>query len=207
VVEGVRQALGRRGIKPVAEGIFERNTLAVKTALLKIQRGDPEAVILLGMYKPCAEFIKLARQYKLNALLAMGSYNGANAFLEEAGPAASGVIATQVVPPPDDLKFPAAADFQAALKVVEPLEKPGFLSFQGYLAGRLAIAALEKSPAELSRRVFLDTIFQSTFDLGGVVYSFAPDNNQGSHRVYMTVIQPDGTYKTVPDLRAVANAW
>lgn len=87
ILPEVRQALERRGITTVAEGTFERNTVAVKSALLKIQRGKPEAVILLGMYKPCAEFIKLARQLKLNALLVMGSYNGGNALLEEAGPA------------------------------------------------------------------------------------------------------------------------
>ena len=34
----------------------------MKSALLAIQKGKPEAVIMVGPYKPCAEFIKLARE-------------------------------------------------------------------------------------------------------------------------------------------------
>jgi branched-chain amino acid transport system substrate-binding protein len=205
VLAGVQQALDRRGITPVAEGIFERNTLAVKSALLKIQRGNPEAVILLGMYKPCAEFIKLARQYELNALLVMGSYNGANALVEEAGPASAGVIVIQTVPPPDDPRFPVGLRFQAALKEFAPAEKPGFLSFEGYLAARLVIAALEKGQEDPERQDFLKTIFSNSFDLGGVVYAFRPGSNQASTAEFLTVIQADGTYKLVNDLRAAGN--
>ena len=56
----------KRGMKLVAEGTYERNTTAVKTALLAIRRADPEAVLMVGAYKPCAEFIKLAHRLKMN---------------------------------------------------------------------------------------------------------------------------------------------
>jgi branched-chain amino acid transport system substrate-binding protein len=207
VLAGVQQALDRRGLKPVAEGIFERDTLAVKSALLKIQRGKPEVVILLGMYKPCAEFIKLARHYKLNALLALGSYNGGNALPAEAGPAAAGVIVTQAVPPPEDGRFAAGARFQAALKAVAPEQKPGFVSYEAYLAGRLAIAALEKQKGEPERRDYLRTIFSNTYNLDGISYSFQPDSNQAMASVFLTVIQPDGTFRLVNDLSATGGSW
>ncbi len=64
---GVQKAMERRNMQLVSEGNFARNTVAVKMALLSIRKGDPEAVILIGPYKPCAEFIKLARQIKMNA--------------------------------------------------------------------------------------------------------------------------------------------
>jgi branched-chain amino acid transport system substrate-binding protein len=204
ILAGVQQALERRGLAPVADGIFERNTLAVKSALLKIQRGDPEAVILLGMYKPCAEFIKLARQVKLNALLVMGSYSGGNALLEAAGPAATGVVVIHPVPPPDDARFPAGLRFQAALKAAEPSVKPGFLSYEAYLAGRLAIEALEKEQGDPVRRNYLRTIFSNSFDLGGITYTFRPGSNQSYNAEFLTVIQPDGTFKLVDDLKSAS---
>ena len=51
---GVQQALERRRMELVAEGTYERNTVAVKRALLDIRRGKPDAVIMVGAYKPCA---------------------------------------------------------------------------------------------------------------------------------------------------------
>jgi hypothetical protein len=51
----------------VSEGTYERNTIVVKSALLSIRKGNPQAVIMIGAYKPSAEFIRLARQIKMEA--------------------------------------------------------------------------------------------------------------------------------------------
>ncbi len=73
---GVKRALDRRKMALVAEGAYERNTTAVKRALLSIRSGRPEAVIMVGAYKPCAEFIKVARQIKLDAVFVNISFVG-----------------------------------------------------------------------------------------------------------------------------------
>lgn len=207
ILAGLRQALVKRRLEPVAEETFERNTVAVKTALLKIQTAHPQAVILAGSYKPCAEFIRLARELDLKASIAMGSYAGGNSLLEELGPAAAGVIVTQAVPPPDGEILPVAARFRTALSAASPLAKPEFLTFQAYLAGRVVIAALEKEEGEPRRQTFLHTILSSSFDLGGIVYSFAPGKNQGTNDVFVTVVQPDGSYKLVNNVRSVGHSW
>ena len=82
---GVQKALAKRNMQLASEGTFERNTVAVKGALLSIQKGKPEAVIMVGPYRPCAEFIKLARQVKLDAVLVNISFVGSNALAKEAG--------------------------------------------------------------------------------------------------------------------------
>ncbi len=98
---GVQKALEKRNMKLVAEGTFERNTVAVKGALLNIRKGEPEAVIMVGPYKPCAEFIKLARSVKLDAVFVNISFVGSNALAKELGNAGGGVVITQVVPFPE----------------------------------------------------------------------------------------------------------
>ena len=194
---GVQKALEKRNMKLVAEGTFERNTVAVKSALLSIRKGEPEAVIMVGPYKPCAEFIKLARSVKLDAVFVNISFVGSNALAKELGNGGAGVVITQVVPFPGDTSIPLVARYHVALKAAAPAAEPGFVSLEGYMAGRLVIAALEKMSGEPSRQALLSTIMGGSFDLGGVTLKYGSDDNQGMDEVFLTVIQPDGTFKPV----------
>ncbi len=198
---GVQKALEKRNMELASEGTFERNTVAVKGALLSIQKGKPEAIIMVGPYRPCAEFIKLARQVKLDAVMVNISFVGSNALAKESGPAGAGVVVTQVVPFPGDASVPLVARYQAALKAVNPDAQPGFGTLEGYMTGRLVIAALEKLQGEPTRRALLDTVFGSTFDLGGARLVYGPSDNQGMDEVFLTVIQPDGTFKPATNLK------
>jgi ABC-type branched-subunit amino acid transport system substrate-binding protein len=200
---GVQKALAKRNMQLASEGTFERNTVAVKGALLSIQKGRPEAVIMVGPYKPCAEFIKLARQIKMDAVMVNISFVGSNALAKEVGPAGAGVVVTQVVPFPADTSIPLVGRYQAALKAVSPEAQPGFGTLEGYMVGRVVIAALEKIEGEPTRRTLLDTIFSNTFDLGGVKLVYGPNDNQGMDEVFLTVIQPDGTFRPATSLKQI----
>ncbi len=200
---GVQKALTKRNMSLASEGTFERNTTAVKSALLSIMKGKPEAVIMVGPYKPCAEFIKLARQMKLDSVFVNISFVGSNALAAELGKAGAGVVVTQVVPFPGDDKLPVVASYHAALKAVDGKAQPGFVSLEGYLVGRLVIAALEKIEGEPTRKALLDTIYANSFDLGGAKLSYGAGDNQGMDDVFLTVIQEDGTFKPVSDLKQV----
>lgn len=195
--EGVQKAMRKRGLKLAAEGSIERDTVAVKSSLLAIRKGDPDAVIMIGPYKPCAEFITLARKVKLGAKFVNISFVGSNALAKELGADGDGVYVTQVVPFPNDASIPLVARYQAALKASDPEAAPGFVSPEGYITGRLAIEALAKAGAEPTRKGFLETVAANSFDLGGLKLSYGAADNQGSDDVFPTVIQPDGTFKPV----------
>ena len=83
--DGVQQALARRGSEAVAVGRYTRNTSAVKAAVLDIQEGNPEAVIMIGAYQPMAEFIKWARVLEVDALFLNVSFVGSTALAGGAG--------------------------------------------------------------------------------------------------------------------------
>jgi branched-chain amino acid transport system substrate-binding protein len=198
---GVQAALARRKMELVAEGTYERNTVAVKGAVLAIKKGSPDAVIMIGAYKPCAEFIKLARQTKLDAAFVNISFVGSDALAKELGPAGAGVIVTQVVPYPRDPGVGIVGKYQAALKAVNPSAEPGFVSLEGYMVGRLAIAALDRIAGDITRQALLDVFSKNgNFDLDGTKLGFAADKNHGSDTVYLTVLQADGTFKAVSAL-------
>lgn len=197
---GVQRALTKRNMALVAEGTYERNTVAVRGAALAIQRGRPDAVIMVGAYKPCAEFIKTARQLRLNATFVNISFVGSDALAQELGAAGAGVVVTQVVPFPGDESLPMVKRYRAALAAAVPNATPGFVSLEGYAVGRLAIAALTKAPNPPTRDALLNTIRTNSFDIDGMPLSFSAEKNQGSDKVWLTVIQADGSFRAVERL-------
>jgi ABC-type branched-subunit amino acid transport system substrate-binding protein len=199
-LEGTQRALAKRKMKLAAEGTFERNTVAVKGALLEIRKADPQAVIMIGPYKPCAEFIKLCRTMKMDPVFVNISFVGSDALAKELGPAGAGVLVTQVVPFPFDNSLPLVAAYQKAVKAALPDAQPGFVSLEGYIVGRTVIAALGKIEGEPTRKALLEQLTAGQYDLDGFLLSFGPNKNQGSDAVYLTVIGPDGRFKPVTTL-------
>jgi branched-chain amino acid transport system substrate-binding protein len=200
-LDGVKKALARREMELVAEGTFERNTVAVKTALLALKRVEPEAVVMVGPYKPCAEFIKLARKSNFNPVFVNISFVGASALAQELGPDGEGVIVSQVVPFPWDTSVKAVAEYQAAIKALDRKADPDFVSLEGYLAGRLAIEALNNAGSSPIRSAMIEIIKKTgRFDIGGLTMTFGPHKNQGLDQVFLTVIQRDGSFKSVEKL-------
>jgi ABC-type branched-subunit amino acid transport system substrate-binding protein len=199
-LEGVQRAMAKRNMSLVAEGAFKRNTTAVKSALLDIMKARPEAVVTVAPYKPVAEFIKLAHQVKMQAVFVAISFVGPDSLAQELGDQGTGVIVTQVVPFPWDATLPVVKAYQGAIAAVDSNAKPGFVSLEGYLAGRLVVEALKRIKGEPTREALLDAIAAAPFDFGGVTLSYGPMKNQGSDRVFFTILEADGTFRPVTRL-------
>jgi ABC-type branched-subunit amino acid transport system substrate-binding protein len=203
-LDGVQRALAKRNMALVSSGSFKRNTTAVKSALLDIMKGNPEAVVTVGPYKPVAEFIKIAHEVKLDAIFVAISFVGSNSLAQELGSEGAGVIISQVVPSPWDASLPVVAAYQKAMAADDAAAKPGFVSLEGYLAGRLVVEALKRVDGEPTREKMLSAIAAAPFDLGGVVLSYGPSKNQGSDQVFFTILQADGSFKPVVRLIKMA---
>ena len=200
-LQGARLALERRGMSPVAVGVYPRNTTAVKTALLDLREGNPEAIIMIGAYQPVAALIAWARHTGLDPVFMTVSFVGSNALADELGPAGTGVFVTQVVPFPTDDALPVVASYRRALSAYAPSTRPGFVSLEGYLAGRLAIAGLERCGGERDRACFLNSLRRGeAIDLDGFALRYGDDDNQGSDAVFLTVIGRDGDYHPIETL-------
>ena len=200
-LSGFKKAMEKRKMEAVAEATYERNTVAVKSALLTLKRAEPEAVVIVGAYKPVAEFIKLSRKVDFNPVFVNISFVGAGALAKELGPEGKGVIVSQVVPFPWDASLKVVADYQAAIKAADPKAEPDFVSLEGYLVGRLAIAALDKAGKDVTRAGLIKAVKDTgSFDIGGLPMTFSATKNEGLDKVFMTVIQADGTFKSIEKL-------
>ncbi len=198
---GTVAALERRDMELTSIGIYPRNTTAVKTALLDLRQGDPEAVIMIGAYEPVARLILWARRTGMDAVFMTVSFVGSNALAQELGPDGAGVLVTQVVPFPEDDTLPVILSYLDALASHDPEAEPGFVSLEGYLAGRMVIAALQECGEEVDRSCLLDQLIdRGDFDIDGFKLRFGEGDNQGSDEVFLTVIGSDGNYHPVHTL-------
>ena len=199
-LEGVRLALERRGLEPVATGLYERNTTAVSGAVFHIVSAEPEAVIMIGAYAPVAKTIIMVRETVDPVFMAV-SFVGGSALAQALGSEGDGVYVTQVVPFPEDTDVPVVADYRDALTKYDPNAAPGFVSLEGYLAGRLAIVGLETCGRDVSRECFLSSIRDAgAIDIDGFALQYGPGDNQGSDSVFLTILGEDGKYQPVDHL-------
>ncbi len=211
---GAKAALERRGMTAVSIGLYTRNTLAVKSGLLDVLRGSPEAIIIIGAYKPVAETIRLARTIAHadtegdwedpnagEVTFLTLSFVGSNALASELSRDGAGVFVTQVVPFPTDTTEPIVASYLEALEVYDSEAEPSFVSLEGYIAGRLAITGLQHCGTDLDRDCFLKS-FEALgdFDIDGLEFSYGAGDNQGSDKVYLTVIDENREYRPINSL-------
>ena len=198
---GVVAALERRDMDLTSIGIYPRNTTAVKTALLDLRQGDPEAVIMIGAYEPVARLILWARRTGMDAVFMTVSFVGSNALAQELGPDGAGVLVTQVVPFPEDDNVPVVDSYLDALASHDAEAEPGFVSLEGYLAGRMVIKALAQCGVDIERSCLLGQLIdRGDLIIDGFPLEFGAGDNQGSDQVFLTVIGSDGKYHPVETL-------
>ena len=194
---GTLAAMEKRGLRLVSSGNYRRNTLDVRTAVLDIFEAKPDAIIMIGSYEPSAEFILWSKKVGMDAIFVNISFVNSNALAGALGASGEGVLVTQVVPFPLSESVAITKNYQTALRAFDPEVSPEFFSYEGYLVGRLALLGLERAGVDVTRDSFFQAIQAlENFDLNGFVLDFS-DDNQGSDRVFMTVLSADGSYRAV----------
>ncbi len=198
-LSGFKKAMDKRELEIAGEATYPRNTVAVSKAVITMRRIRPEAVVMIGAYKPCAAFIKKAKKVGLTATRFINiSFVGSKALLKELGPDGEGVLVTQVVPLPWDSSLPGVKDYVQTMKAAYSDFNPGFVSLEGYLAAKTLVQVLKNSGKELTRKTVVAAADNlQNLDLGiNVPISFSPTDHQGMEKVYLTVIK-DGKFQQV----------
>lgn len=199
---GVQMALATRRRELSGLAAYQRNTTAIKVAVLELRRANPEAVIIIGAYRPVAEFVRWARRIDFNPILMNISFVGSEALATDLGSAGEGVLITQVVPFPEDNSLRVVRNYREALRRQERGARPSFVSLEGYIVGRLTGEVLDRAGPDLTRVGFLDTLTTiRNLDFGGFSLTYGPGDTQGSDRVFLTRIEANGTLRPLTSLR------
>ena len=186
----------------VGQAVYRRNTTAVKVAALHLRRTQAEAVIIIGAYRPTAAFVRWCERLGFRPVIMNISFVGAELLAADLRDEGEGVLATQVVPHPGSTGLQIVRRFRAALRAHDPGVRFGYVSLEGYIVGRVAAEILERMGPSPTRDLFLATVARmDAVDLGGFALNYGPGDNQGSDRVYLTRIEPNGTLTPLSSLR------
>ncbi len=150
------KALDHVGLPLISEGTYKRNTLFVKQAIHDIHSPKPEAIILVGAYKPTARFIQKARASKdlKNVLFCPISFVNSDALIQELNGDGKNIIFSQTVPPYTQ-PSKNAKEYKKLLKRYTPGKRPSFASFESFLAAKAVVKAIKASRSRIDRKNFL----------------------------------------------------
>jgi ABC-type branched-subunit amino acid transport system substrate-binding protein len=192
-VEAIKSQ-GYAEAEDLAHGRYTRNTVNVEDGVVTIVYANPRAVIMVGAYKPCAKFIKLAREFLPDTIYANVSFVGSIPLAKELESAGEGVIVTQVVPHFEST-LPGVAEFRQDLATYSVGGDAGFVSLEGYLVAKIFVEGLKKAGANPTRESIVNAIEGlDGLDIGiGVPVSYSETLHQASHQIWPTVIK-NGKY-------------
>ena len=192
--KGTEIALTKRGMKIHSLGKFERNTLKVQEAVKTINASLPDAVVMIGAYAACAEFIKDMRKAGSGATFYNVSFVGSKALADALGPEGSGVAISQVVPYPWGTSVPVVKEYQAASKKAG-LTDYNFSAMEGFLTAKVMVEGLRRAGKNLTREGLVNALeSMQDVDLGGFYVGYSPKVHTGSKFVDLTIIGRNGNF-------------
>jgi branched-chain amino acid transport system substrate-binding protein len=159
---GVMDALRSHGLTIAGSATYRRNQpfdSRMEAQVDLLRRGGADAVIAVGVYGPCAAFIRDARLAGWNVPVANVSFVGAQSMLDllRSKSQKSGkdltahLINSQVVPSPFDARCPLVRSYQAHV----PRSAWEFGSLEGWLNAVVVTEALRRAGPNATRADFI----------------------------------------------------
>ena len=192
--KGTELALSKRGMQIHSNGTVERNTLKVEDAVKTINASEPDAIVMVGAYAACAQFIKEMKQAGSGATFYNVSFVGSKALADALGDEGSGVAISQVVPFPWGSAVPVVKEYQALAKKAGYADY-NFSAMEGFLTAKVMVEGLRRAGSNPTREGLVDALEKmQDVDLGGFYVSYSPKNHAGSKFVDLTIIGHDGKF-------------
>ena len=189
-LEGVVAALKKHGQVPSAVATVERNSIEVGQAVQTIAKANPQAVIMVTLYKPTAAFVRAMRKLGQTPQFMTLSPVGADLLVQELGDEARGIGISQVMPYPWNDTTPLVREYH---RLLGPSGKPSYYGLEAYAMAKLLVDAIRKTGKDLTREKFIVTLeSMQNHDLGGYRVSYSASDRLGSRFVDLTVVGSGG---------------
>ena len=189
-LDGVITALRKHNQAPAAVATVERNSVEVSQAVQTIAQVNPQAVIMVTLYKPTAAFVRAMRKAGQKPQFMTLSPVGADLLVQELGDEARGIGISQVMPYPWNDTTPLVREYQ---KLLGQNGKFSYYGVEAYAMAKVLIDAIRKAGKDLSRDKLLASLEgMQNHDLGGYRVSYSANERLGSHFVDLTVIGNSG---------------
>ena len=192
-LSGVEKALQKRKLKVQGSGVYDKTKNDVSEAVKVISAANPQAVVMISTYKPTAAFVKQMKQAGQIPQFFALSVVGYKALQSELGNDVFGIAISQVVPYPWTGTLPVVREFNALPKEVQPKSGATYTTFEGYLAAKVMVEALNRAGPKPSREKLQAALAgMRALDFGGFSVDYVGKNHLGSHFVEVTIVGNSG---------------
>lgn len=189
-LEGLTNALKKYNLTPSATATVERNSEDISKAVETIAKVNPQAVVMVTLYKPTAAMVKALRKANQSPMFMTLSPVGPDQLTQELGNDARGIGISQVMPYPWNDTIAIVKEYQHLVGKQAPYS---YMSLEGFVIAKMAVDAIRKAGGkELSREKLISALEGLNQDFGGYRISFSPTNHAGSQYVQLTVIGAGG---------------
>ena len=186
---GVEAALKRRQMALVASVPIETDASDAAVAAKTLAAAKPQAVIATMAGKATIEFIREFKKTGVTSQILLLSVADSNRLVQEFGKGAAGIIVAQTMPSPYGDRIILARDYRRLMKEAGKEKLISYASMTGFVSARAFAQVLQQTGAEPTREKFMAAVGRSrSLDLGGYELRFAPDQNNGSRYVELTMI-------------------
>ena len=188
-LEGAVNALQAHGLTPSAVATVKRNEIDVQGAVDRVKQVNPQAVILITLYKPTAAFVRGMHRAGQHPMFMTLSSVGADQLAAELGDAARGIGITQVTPSPWNDVVPVVREYQQS---IGQDARRSYYGLEAFLMAKVLIEGLKQAGKDPSRDKLMAALNRfRPLDLGGYTLRYDPEQRIGSRFVEMTVIGPN----------------
>ena len=185
-------ALGKEGLKPLASIGFKPGE--GKAAVDKLAALDAQAVILVSLAGPGAEFFKEFVKLANRPQVFTWSIMVVEQIYKEVGDKAYGLVVSQIVPLPSDRTVGVVRAYQELLKKAK-LEDGGYSGLEAYVGARVLVEGLRRAGRAPTRDGLIAALEGiHDYDLGGDVVNFVGDEHVGRRIVELTIVGRDGRF-------------
>ena len=190
---GVARALKLQYQSPAGLAFAEPNAEDVEAPVRTVLAGRPDAIVQISTYRGSAAFIRAARRAGFSGSFYNTSFANAQALARELGPAAQGVVVSQVMPFPFAPKTRLAGEYLAAGRAAQGDRfEPGYGSIEGYVAAKTFAEGLRRSRGVDTPGLVAGLQSLRELDLGDFRIDLAPGQHTGSRFIDLTMLTADG---------------
>jgi branched-chain amino acid transport system substrate-binding protein len=167
--DDIAERLKRIGRGLVASGAMQMNSpdarVAAASAVDVLVQRCPKLVILGVSGRDAAAIVQLMAASACPPARFVGRNIIDIGMLQQTlGATGRGVIITQVVPNPNRGLHPLVSEYRSLLKQRDAQARPDFAEFEGYIAGRCMVQALQRAGRDLTRAGFIKAMESVTLE-------------------------------------------
>ncbi len=189
--DGVKAALAKIKLQPSAVASVPRNSVDLRAAVETVGKVNPQAVVLVTLFKPTAEFVRGMKKAGQHPQLIALSPVGADQLIGELGEDATGIGISQVMPYPWGSRLKIIRDYQLMMNKKE--SDFSYYGVEAYVMAKVMSEAIRQAGKNLTREELANALENmSNLDMDGFSVNLNPREHTGSSFVEISVIGKGG---------------